>query len=525
MKNTVMDSVEELQKRIQALEEKNQGLGRENAELKDLLKYYEEQFRLFQHKKFSASSEKTKQTMPNQLFLFEESDETAGTQETEPVFEEITYRRRKRNKSRRKDDFSKLPVERMEYGLPEEKRVCSKCGGPMHVMGHETKQELEIIPAQVKIIEQVGEVYSCRNCEKNESSVPVIKAPVPKSVIKGSPASPSLIAYIMTQKYVNAMPLYRQEQDFVRNGLHLSRQTMVNWLLRSTEDWLEIIYSRLKFHLLLENVLHADETVLRVVRDPRITKSNSYMWLYRTSNYTVKPIVFYEYQPTRAGTHPKAFLEKFAGYLHTDGYSGYHNLPSEITIVGCWAHARRKFDEALKATLPKGRENLLAQKGLKLCNKLFSLERDYVKLTPEERYLAREERSKPVSEELFSWAERTDILPKSLTGRAICYLLAQKPYLENVFCDGRLELSNNLAERSIKNFVIGRKNWLFSNTTRGARASSVIYSVMETAKANNLKLFEYLKYLFQAMPNMRGDNFDVLLPWSKFLPDWCRLKP
>jgi transposase len=513
--------VDELQKRVQALEEKNQGLGRENAELKALLKYYEEQFRLFRHKKFSASSEKT---MPNQLLLFRENDNEAVIKETEPVFEEITYKRRKRSKNKRKDDFSRLPVERMLYGLAEEERVCPGCGGPMHVMGHETKRELEVIPAQVKIIEQIGEVYSCRSCEKNGTSVPVIKAPIPNPVIKGSPASPSSIAYIMTQKYVNAMPLYRQEQGFLMNGLHLSRQTMVNWLLRSTEDWLEVIYDRLKFHLLLENVLHADETVLRVVRDTRITKSNSFMWLYRTGSCAAEPIVFYEYQPTRAGVHPKAFLEGFAGYLHTDGYPGYHNLSSEITIVGCWAHARRKFDEALKATPPEGCENLFAQKGLKLCNKLFSLEHDYEKLVPEERYKAREEQSRPVSEELFSWAESAEVLPKSLTGRAIHYLLGQKPYLKNVFCDGRLELSNNLAERSIKPFVIGRKNWLFSNTARGARASSVIYSVMETAKANDLKLFEYLKYLFQVMPNMAGNDFDVLLPWSKFLPDWCRLK-
>jgi hypothetical protein len=320
------------------------------------------------------------------------------------------------------------------------------------------------------------------------------------------------------------MPLYRQEQGFVMNGLHLSRQTMINWLLRSTEDWLAIIYDRLKFHLLLGDVLHADETVLRVVRDARRTKPNSFMWLYRTGSCATTPIVLYEYQPTRAGAHPKAFLEGFTGYLHTDGYPGYHNLPPEITIVGCWAHARRKFDEALKGAPPEGRESLLAQKGLNLCNKLFSLERDYAKLLPEERYNAREERSRPVSEELFSWVESTDILPKSLTGRAIRYLLDQKPYLENVFCDGRLELSNNLAERSIKRFVIGRKNWLFSNTTRGARVSSIIYSIMETAKANNLKLFEYMKYLFQVMPNMENDDFDVLLPWSKSLPNWCRLE-
>jgi hypothetical protein len=299
---------------------------------------------------------------------------------------------------------------------------------------------------------------------------------------------------------------------------------MINWLLRSTEDWLEAIYGRLKFYLLRENVLHADETVLRVVRDPRMSKPNSFMWLYRTGNIAATPIAFYEYQPTRSGAHPKAFLEGFTGYLHADGYPGYHNLPSGIIIVGCWSHARRKFAEALKGNRAEGRENLSASKGLKLCNELFSLEREYSDLTPEERRWAREERSRPVSEELFSWAGSVNVLPKSLTGRAIHYLLEQKHYLENVFCDGRLELSNNLAERSIKPFVIGRKNWIFSNTLRGARASSIIYSVMETAKANNLRVFEYMKYLFQVMPNMTGDDFDVLLPWSEFLPGRCRLE-
>ena len=248
------------------------------------------------------------------------------------------------------------------------------------------------------------------------------------------------------------------------------------------------------------------------------------MWLYRTSGCGFVPIVLYEYQPTRSSAHPKAFLEDFKGYLHTDGYAGYHVLPSEVKIVGCWGHVRRKFDEAVKGAPLESRTGLPSQKGLDLCNELFRLEREYEKLKPEERHEERLRRSKPISDTLFEWASALGALTKSLLGKAVHYLLAQRPYLENVYEDGRLELSNNRAERSIKPFVIGRKNWLFSATAKGAKASSVIYSMIETAKANGLKPFEYLKYLFETMPNIRNEKYESLLPWSETLPDRCRVK-
>jgi hypothetical protein len=246
------------------------------------------------------------------------------------------------------------------------------------------------------------------------------------------------------------------------------------------------------------------------------------MWLYRTSGDPPHPIVIYEYQETRSGSHPKRFLDKFKGYLHADGYAGYRSLSADITVVGCWAHLRRKFDEAVKSAPPDGRAGLPSQKGLDFCNRLFALEREFENLTTEERYEKRLERSKPLAGEFYAWANSVRALPKSALGKALRYALGQRPYLENVFKDGRLELSNNRAERSIKPFVIGRKNWLFSATPKGAKASSIIYSIIETAKENGLKPFEYLKHIFEAAPNIQNRDLDSLLPWSDSLPNICK---
>jgi hypothetical protein len=330
----------------------------------------------------------------------------------------------------------------------------------------------------------------------------------------------------MVQKYVNATPLYRQEAGFIADGFVLSRQTMANWMIYCSERWLEPLYELMKSRMEKEDILHADETVLQVLHEPgRASRTNSYMWLYMTGALAAISVVLYEYQETRASSHPRRFLERFNGYLHSDGYQGYHSLSADIRIVGCWAHARRKFDEAVKSAPPDEQTTSRSQKGLDFCNELFALERRYEKegLSPGERSQARLQHSKPISDALFGWAESTGVLPKSTLGRAIHYLLEQRPYLENVYRDGRLELSNNRAERSIKPFVIGRKNWLFSASPKGAKASSIIYSVIETAKMNALKPFEYLKHLFETMPNIAPEMYSSLLPWSDTLPENCKL--
>ncbi len=526
----IMHELEEMRNKYQEANDKyqeseaeRQKLANKNAELQLLVKYYEERFRLGQHKRFASSSEKT--DSPNQMLIFDETENEAAPKKPEPTVEEVTCRRRKRV-GKREEDLSALPVETVKHTIPSEDLVCPECGEQMHIMGQEIRRELEIIPAQVRVIEHVREVCSCRRCEREGTGVPVKKAPMPKPVIKGSIASPSFVAYIMEQKYLNAMPLYRQEQAFLLDEFLLSRQTMANWLMRCSNDWLEPLYKMMRQSLLDEKVIHADETTVQVLKEPgRSSRAQSFMWLYRTGAYTRTPVVLYEYQPTRSSSHPKRFLEGYSGYMHTDGYSGYHNLSPEIVISGCWAHARRKFDEALKALSPEERSDSASQKGLEFCNSMFELERKYENLTPEERYHARLERSKPVSDEFFAWAGQICALPKSLLGKAVYYALSQRRYLENVYLDGRLELSNNRAERSIKPFVIGRKNWLFSCTPKGASASSIICSVIETAKENKLKPFEYLKHIFETMPNISPERYPELLPWSITLPPHCKQQP
>ena len=506
-------------------QKENLKLREEVEKLNFLVKYYEEQLSLLKHKKYGASSEKTPPDQ-RQLLLFDEAENEADIRKPEPVLEEITYKRRKRE-GKREDDLSGLPVEVVEHSLPEEERVCPQCADVMHVMGHDSRRELEIIPAKVIVKEHRWEVYSCRNCERTGIDVPVIKAPSPEPLIKGSLAFSSSVAYIMTQKYVNAMPLYRQEQDLMNREITLSRQTMANWMIRCSQDWLEPIYECMKESLLHQSVLHVDETTVQILREPgRSSRAESYMWLYRTSGCAECAIILYDYQPTRSGSHPRKFLEGFNGYLHTDGYSAYNGLGAQITRVGCFVHARRKFDEAVKSVPAESKEASQAHIGLDFCNKLFELERCYEKesLLPDERYKRRLEKSKPVSDEFFKWASVTNALSKSPLGRALHYALAQRNYLENVFLDGRLELSNNRAERSIRQFVIGRKNWLFSATPKGARASSVIYSVVQTAKENGLKPFEYLEYLFRTIPGSTHDDLKDLLPWGTQIPDSCRMK-
>ncbi|MBC7325412.1 MAG: IS66 family transposase, partial [Moorella sp. (in: Bacteria)] len=276
-------------------------------------------------------------------------------------------------------------------------------------------------------VKHVRYVYSCRRCEKEEISTPVVTAPMPAPVLPGSPVSLSLLAYIMTQKYGAGLPLYRQEQQFKGLGIDLSRQTIANWVLHGANTWLALIYDRLHEYLLKRDILHADETTLQVLQEPgREATTKSYLWLYRTGR-DGPSIILYDYQTTRAGKHPRRFLTGFKGYLHVDGYTGYNELP-DVTLVGCWAHARRKFDEALKA-LPEDKRNkaVAAREGLEFCNRLFAIERELKDKTPEERYQIRQVRSKPVLDAFLAWLknQKARVLPKSSFGQAIYYCLSQ----------------------------------------------------------------------------------------------------
>lgn len=309
----------------------------------------------------------------------------------------------------------------------------------------------------------------------------------------------------MVQKFCMASPLYRQEQEWNRAGIKLSRQTMSNWVLWASAHWLKPVYDALHRQLVKLGVLHADETTLQVLHEPgKKAQTKSYMWLYRTSGDTGHAIVLYEYQPSRRAEHAEEFLKGFSGYLHADGYQGYHRLPENIRVVGCWAHARRKFDEALNAIPPDKREDSAAWTGLKYCNELFAWEKQFANLSPEKRKNQRLKEEKPILDALLAWADSISgsVAPKSALGKALYYLREQWPYLVRYLEDGRLELSNNRAERSIKPFVIGRKNFLFANTPLGAKASAVIYSLIETAKENGLNPYRYLLWVLQTAPRL-----------------------
>ena len=302
---------------------------------------------------------------------------------------------------------------------------------------------------------------------------------------------------------------------------------MSNWILNASDTWLRPVYDVLHRELCREKFLHGDETTLQVLKEAgKSAVSESYMWLYRTSGCGSHSVVLYEYQPNRKAEHAEEFLDGFSGWLHADGYQGYHKLPERIRVVGCWAHARRKFDEALQTLAKDARAGSLAATGECYCTRLFQLEESFAELTPEKRYTKRLEREKPVLDALLAWANdaKGKTAPKSALGKALHYLLEQWPYLVRYLEDGCLELSNNRAERSMKPFVMGRKNWLFANTPAGAQSSTVIYSLIETAKENGVNPYRYLLWILETAPAtaQAGDDWAVkLLPANA--PDECKV--
>jgi transposase len=403
-----------------------------------------DQLKSSNRKLYGPSSEKT--IDPNQLSFFNEVEAVAVEQQPEPQEADVT-KPRKKQPGKREQDLAAFPLEVVEHDVPVTDQVCPKCSGSLHRMSKEERTELVFIPAQFKKVKHVRWIYACRNCEQNDITTPIIRADAPAPLIKGSIASAELVAGIINGKYVNALPLYRQEKEFERLHAYLPRQNMANWVIRCAQDYLAPLYERMRKELLKKDVAHADETTTQVLKEPgRKPTTQSYMWLYRTGRCD-QPIVLFDYQQTRAGKHPEQFLRDFKGYLHTDGYACYHNLPSTITIVGCFAHVRRKFEEALKIMQPQDRAGTRAEAGLAYCNALFKWEQKWAALSSTERYTLRLEHSQPVLDAFHHWLieTRSLVAPKSKIGNAVNYTLGQWPYLVNYMLDGRLEISNNAA--------------------------------------------------------------------------------
>ena len=497
--------------------------------LEQEIKWLTEQIRLARKQRFGASSEKSPADdgAVQLSYLFNEPECMARESQPEPGLEEVAVKAHARRARRATQE--KLPedieVEVIEKTLPEEELVCPQCQGQMNDIGMDPALRLKIIPAKFVVEETRVHKYACRYCQKHDITTPIKMAAADPAVIKGSIATAEAIAHIMTQKYVMYSPLYRQEQEYGRAGVALSRQTMSNWLLKAASLWLQPVYSRMKDELLKQDVLHADETTLQVLHEPgRKAQSKSCIWLYRTGRDAPQQVVLYEYQESHGAEHPETFLKGFRGFLHADGYAGYYKL-KDITVVGCWAHARRKFDEALQGASEKDPAKSSALRGKQYCDRLFAIEREINGLPAEQRQEQRKKLAGPILQEFHDWIFRLNDAPKSLLGKAAHYAREHWPWLVNYLLDGRLEISNNRAERSIKPFVMGRKNFLFANVPRGAEASAIIYSLIETAKENGLDPYRYLTWLMREAPrlDMRADEQVArLMPVNA--PEECRVR-
>lgn len=497
----------------------------ESEHLENMNRWYEEQLKIIRQKMYGTKAEKASAEVDDQMVLiFDEPEMYAFLEESRR--KTIPVAAHERVKKEHVFTLDKIPenaeVEVEEHHLSPEERICPVCGSEMTEIGKDVVRTLKIRPAEFIVHEDQYFTYACRECEKDSGETQIVKTPHAASMYPGSIASPSAVAYLMTQKYVMGTPLYRMEQDFGRQGYSLSRQTMSNWMIHCSEKWLKPLYDELHTRLLKEEILHADETEVQVLREPgKKAESNSYMWLYRTGKYSEHAIVLLEYQDNRRQANPQNFLKGFKGYLQTDGYSGYNSV-EDVIHVGCMAHLKRKFHDAVLA-LPSGKKTGAAVDGEAYCDALFKLEEQFANMSPEERHKNRQLHAKRIMDEFLSWGGTRHAAPKSKLGEALTYLNNQGRTISNYLLDGRLEISNNIAERTIKMFVIDRKNFLFANTPKGAEASAVTFSIIRTAMDNGLDPFKYLEYVFKTAPTLDTNAecwVEPLLPWN--VPGSCK---
>ncbi len=489
-----------------------------------------EQIRIMNTRMFGKSSEKSL-APSDQLsiydFGFNEAEETVqGRIIEEPEMEEVVIHRKKR-KGKRDEDLSGFEAIHVEHGLSDEE-LKEKFPEGYYELDDEVYRKLEVEPAVFKVIEHHIKVYKGRNGT-------IIKGKHPKEMLNNSIATPSLTAFIMNAKYVNAVPLYRQEQEFLRNDVNISRQVMANWMITTAERYLSLIYDRLKEEIVSSPVAHADETPVQVTNDGREGVHKSYMWVYRTGSICkAHPAIVYDYQTTRKADAPRTFLEGFKGKLVCDGYQVYHTLENEsgtdFTVAGCWIHARRPFADVIKSLGEEKAVGTLAYEGYVQIQNIYHTDNSLKKLPPSERKKKRKKLVKPLVDGFFDWARKAQYAAagSDKTRKGIQYCLNQEKYLRAFLDDPALPLDNNIAEQAIRPFCVGRNNWKLIDTIGGANASAIIYSIVETAKANDLNIYGYLKYLLteipQHMDETSTDFIEVLLPWSKTLPPECRKK-
>ena len=470
-----------------------------------------EQVRLLKHHRFGARSEKSS---PDQLALFDEAElldlENKDLVDEPDDIEVPSHTRKRGHRTSLPDD---LPRVRVEHDIADEDKACD-CGCEKKRIGDETSEQLEIIPQQVRVIQNVRFKYACPSCEEGVQIANLPPSPIPKSNV-----APGLLAYIIISKFLDALPLYRQEKIFERIGVSISRTSMARWVIQSGV-LIQVLLNMMQDHALSEDILAIDETTIQVLKEPdKPPESKSQMWV-RRGGPPDRPVVLFNYSSSRNQAVADELLDGFEGYLQSDGYQVYGNFAAaneNVTSVGCWAHARRKFEQAVKAQGGGKPKAGMAMQGLSYIRNLYRIEDGIKNNTPEERYAIRQTEAKPVLEKIRTWLDKS--ISKSPTsssvGKALNYLNNQWSTLTHYIDDGRLQIDNNRTENAIRPFVVGRKNWLFADTPKGAHASAALYSIIETAKANGLEPYRYLRCIFKELPKaVSVEQFEALLPWN-----------
>ena len=493
--------IAQLSAEIEALKE-------QNKKLSDKIIWFEEQIKLSRHRKFGKQSEQTQIILP----LFDENESDEVTETIEPINAEkirVTYEREKKKKvNGRNIDTTNLPREQIIHDLSEEEKQC-QCGNHLTKIGEDKSEQLELIPAQIKVIEHVTPKYTCRSCETIKA------AKKPEAPIQKCMAAASLIVDVIIKKYDHHLPLYRQSKILLQSGIDIPDNTLGNWVMGAADIlfplekafWEQLIQSR---------YLQADETTVKILKPDK----KGYMWAYQSLDPKNKFILF-EFNVTRAGSVPENRLKDFSGILQTDGYAGYERLGKQKNIIhiGCWDHARRKFTDAIKVSANK---TGIANNFLMLINLLYDIEREIKESTDEIRFETRQKKSKPILSKIFSLVKTIKTLPKSTLGTAITYLKNNEKYLRKYIEHGNVKISNILTENQIRPFAIGRKNWLFVGNEESANKSALLYSIVQSCKINNIDFRKYLIYILNSAHAMRRGDVDAKSLLPQFInPEIC----
>ncbi len=492
-----------------------------------------EQIRIMNQRQYGRKSESGLNDVDGQLTLFDgfnEAEVLSKPDASEPEVSEIiisSYKRSK-TKGKRDEDLDGLPARIIEHTLTDEE-LTEKFPEGYKELPPEIYKRLHIIPETFIVDEHHVHVYA----SKKNTDV-IIKAPRSVDLFRNSIATPSLVASIINGKYVNALPLERQSKAFKCNSINLSTNTMANWVIKSVDSYLSLVYDRMQELVYDNKVIHADETPVKVMRiEGEKIKSGkkTYMWVYRNKPSSKSPpIVLYDWQPSRRADHPREFLKGFSGVVVTDGYQVYHKLDKErpdLNVAGCWIHARRPYAEFIKSIGTQAAKGSLAQEAYDMITEIMHMDNEYDDLSAKDRKIQRQKHLSEKVDAYFAWvkAKYDQVTHNSTIGKALAYSIHQEEYLRKFLSDGNIPMDNNYAEQAIRPFTIGRKNFVIIESDNGAKASAMLYSLAETAKANLVNTYQYFELLLTEIPKHMDDTnlsfLDDLMPWSARVQSEC----